>query len=124
MENVDSFSADEKQTMGLGTVVLRAVIVLNFIRFGLSFLPWFEGTEHSAGFVDQLFNPRHTDGFRSDFLWLFFSTVLIFFAMFAFIPKFKQESKARINVFLCVAWVLAYLIDLWRGLYTGLLYFG
>src|SRR5277367_2547181 len=94
-QDVEGIGTIERQTVGIGTIVLRAVIALNLVRFALSFLPWFEGTEHSVGFAQQLFNPRHTNGFRSDFLWLFFSTVFIFFAMFAFIPKFKQESKAR-----------------------------
>jgi hypothetical protein len=53
MENV---SAGEKRTMGFGTIALRAVIGPNFIRFALSFLPGFEGTNHSAGFADRLFN--------------------------------------------------------------------
>jgi hypothetical protein len=123
-EEVVGIGTIERQTVGIGTIVLRAVIALNFVRFALSFLPWFEGTEHSAGFADQLFNPRHTNGFRSDFLWLFFSTVFIFFAMFVFIPKFKQESKARINVYLCSAWLAAFLIYILKSLFTGLLDFG
>jgi hypothetical protein len=123
-ENLDDDSLSKIRAMGLGTIVLRTVIGLNFIRFALSFLPWFEGTEHSAGFADQLFNPRHTNGFRSDFLWLFFSTVFIFFAMFGFIPRFRREATARTNVYLCLAWLAVFLIYLWRSLYTGLLDFG
>ncbi len=110
--------------MGIGTIVLRGVIALNLVRFALSFLPWFEGTKHGAGFADQLFNPRHTNGFRSDFLWLFFSTIFIFFVMFAFIPKFKRESKARINVYLCLGWLAAFLIYILKSLFTGFLDFG
>ncbi|MGD0443026.1 MAG: hypothetical protein ABSA39_03730 [Edaphobacter sp.] len=110
--------------MGLGTIVLRVVIVLNFIRFALSFLPWFEGTEKSAGFADQLFNPRHTDGWRSDFLWLIFSTLLVFVAMFGFIPRFKRESIARTNVYLCLLWLVTFFIYIYRCLVTGVLDFG
>jgi hypothetical protein len=124
MENVENVSADEKQAMGLGTIVLRVVIVLNFIRFALSFLPWFEGTANAAGFADQLFNPRHTDGWRSDILWLFFSSLYVFFAMFVFGPDFWQEAKARTNVYLGFAWLVAFSIYIYRVLVTGVLYFG
>jgi hypothetical protein len=110
--------------MGIGTIVLRAVIVLNFIRFALSFLPWFEGTEKSAGFADQLFNPRHTDGFRSDFLWLIFSTLYVFFAMVVFVPEFRREAMARMNIYLSFAWIVAFLIYIYRALITGVLDFG
>ena len=123
-DNVEGVSLSKIQAMGFGTIVLRTVIGLNFVRFGLSFLPWFEGTERGPGFADQLFNPRHSNGFRSDFIWLFFSTVFIFFAMFGFIPRFKQESKARINVYLCMLWLAAFLIYLLKSLFTGVLDFG
>jgi hypothetical protein len=123
-DNVDGVSLSKIQAMGFGTIVLRTVICLNFVRFALSFLPWFEGTEHRVGFAQQLFNPQHTNGFRSDFLWLFFSTIFIFFAMFAFIPSFKQESKARINVYLCLGWLAAFVIYILKSLFTGMLYFG
>jgi hypothetical protein len=124
MENVENDSAGEKRTLGFGTVVLRLVIALNFIRFALSFLPWFEGTASAAGFADQLFNPRHTDGWRSDVLWLFFSSLYVFFAMFVFVPDFWREAKARTNVYLGFAWLVAFLIDVYRSLVTGTLYFG
>jgi hypothetical protein len=124
MDNVDDLSANEKQSVGLGTIVLRAVIALNFVRFTLSFLPWFEGTANSVGFADQLFNPRHANGFRSDFLWLIFSTIAIFFSMISFIPGFRRDAKARTNVYLCVAWIAAFLIYIYRILVTGLLDFG
>jgi hypothetical protein len=124
MEDFEDDWADEKRTIGLGTIVLRAVIMLNFIRFALSFLPWFEGTASAAGFADQLFNPRHTDGLRSDFLWLLFSTIYIFYAMFVFVPDFRKEAKARTNVYLGFAWLVAFLIYIHRGVVTGVLDFG
>jgi hypothetical protein len=124
MENVGEALPGEKRTLGVGTIVLRAFIVLNFIRFALSFLPWFEGTENSAGIADQLFNPRHTSGFRSDFLWLLFSTLYVFFAMFAFVADFRREATARTNVYLGLAWVAAFLIYIYRALLSGVLDFG
>ena len=124
MEDFEDDWTDEKRTIGLGTIVLRAVIMLNFIRFALSFLPWFEGTASAAGFADQLFNPRHTDGLRSDLLWLFFSTLYVFYAMFVFVPDFRKEAKARTNVYLGFAWLVAFLIYIHRGVVTGVLDFG
>jgi hypothetical protein len=124
MENVESVSAGEKGPLGLGTVLLRVVIGLNFIRFALSFVPWFEGTASAAGFADSLFNPRHTGGFRSDMLWLIVSSVYIFFAMFVYVPEFAQEKTARINVLLGFAWLFAFCFYVYRSLVTGTLYFG
>jgi hypothetical protein len=104
--------------------VLRIVIGLNCLRFALSFLPWFEGTDKSAGFADRLFNPHHTDGFRIDFLWLLFSTVVIFFLAFAFIDNFKKDRDARINFYLCVAEVAVFLLYILKLFFSGLIDFG
>jgi len=115
MENIEDLAPDEQRAAGLGTIVLRIIIALNFIRFALSFLPWFEGTENSVGFADRFFNPRHSNGFRSDFLWLIFSTIFIFCAMLAFIPSFRREATARTNVYLCMAWLVALLFTSTRS---------
>jgi hypothetical protein len=108
MNDVENVLPDKSRRLGLGSITLRIVIALNFVRFALSFLPWFEGTEHSAGFADRLFNPIHADGFRSDFLWLIVSSVFVIFAMFVYVPEGFREKTARTNVFLGFAWLLAF----------------
>jgi hypothetical protein len=124
MDHFEDVSPTEKRILGIGTIILRAVVFLNFVRFALAFLPWFEGTENSAGFADRFFNPMHTDGFRSDFLWLIFSSLYVFFAMFVYVPEFARERTARTNVILGFAWLLAFLFYVHRALVTGVLDFG
>lgn len=124
MGDVENDLSAENRRLGPGSIILRIVIALNFVRFALSFLPWFEGTEQSAGFADQLFNPKHTNGFRSDFLWLIFSSVYVFFAMFVYVPEFTWDKSARMNVILGFAWLIAFCFYVYRSLVTGVLYFG
>jgi hypothetical protein len=95
MQDVEDLLSDKDRRLGFGCIILRIVIALNFIRFALSFLPLFEGTAESAGFADRLFNPMHTDGFRSDFLWLIVSSTYVFFAMFVYVPEFTWDKSAR-----------------------------
>jgi len=108
----------------LATIMLRLVIALNFVRFVLSFVPWFEGTADTAGYADRLFNPNHTDGFRSDFLWLIASSAFIFVSLFWSIQDFKENRSARINVYLSLAWLAAFSIYIGRVVVTGTLWFG
>ena len=117
-------SFPEGRAVGVVTVILRTVIGLNFVRYALSFSPWFEGSASVPGLADRLFNPNHTNGFRADFIWLALSTVLIFFAMFGFVPSFKDSQRSRVNVYLSLAWVAAFVFYLWRMLYGGELDFG
>jgi len=117
-------NASGPRPLGLLTIVLRIVISLNVIRFAFSLLPGFEHGEHGPGLADQLFNPSRTSGFRSDFVWLFFSTIFIFFAMFAYIPRFRTDKKARSNVYLCLAGVALFVTYVFMILFTGDLDFG
>lgn len=115
----------ERQPLRLATIILRVVIGLNFLRFLLAFIPGFEeGIGGGLGLADRIFNPHHSDGFRSDFVWLFFSTVAVFFAMFAYLPRLKNDRSARLNVFLCAAWLAAFLLYIVRVLSIGVLDFG
>jgi hypothetical protein len=112
-----SSSLPEGKTAGVVSVILRTVIGLNFALFALSFFPWIIDSE----FANRLFNPHHTYGFRCDFVWMFFSTIAIFFAMFGFVPNFKESRRARMNVYLCLASLAAFLIYIfwilltWKG---------
>ena len=107
----------EGRASGVASVILRTVIGLDFAYYVLSFFPWII----NSGFANRLFNPHHTYGFRSDFLWIVFSTIAIFFAMFGFIPNFKESRRARMNVYLCLASIAAFPIYIfwlllsWKG---------
>ena len=104
--------------------LFRGVITLNFLRLGLSFWPWFEGTAGSVGECDRLFGDLRWGGFRIDFLWLTASTLVIFVAIFPFCSLSKLDRRARLDAFLCGAWTVGYVVYLGRALATGLLDFG
>lgn len=102
---------------------LRLVILMNFVRFGLSFLPWFEGTSQDSGLADRIFRTQWY-GFRADFVWLTISTMFIVVALFYFLPKRREGDGVQMNVYLCIAWVLAFVVYLGKVLATGILDFG
>jgi NADH:ubiquinone oxidoreductase subunit H len=107
-----------------GIMLIRAVIALNFLRFGLSFSPWFEGTVDSVGESDRLFGGYRLGGFRIDFVWLVASTLVIFSATFYFLMVSKRDHRARVDAFLCAGWTVAFVVYIARVLLTGILYFG
>jgi hypothetical protein len=117
--------SSEQPPLGLPAMVLRVAIGLNFLRFLLAFVSGFEeGVGGGPGLADRIFNPLHSNGFRSDFIWLFFSTLAIFGAIFAYLPRVRKDKSARLSVFLSVAWIVAFLIYMARVLSLGLLDFG
>jgi len=100
------------------------VIALNILLMGLECTPWFGGTDLKPGGADQLFGTHRLGGFQVDFLWLIFSTAIIFLASFAFLFRIKRSPSARIDVLLCLAEILAFVLFVFRMLTTGLLDFG
>jgi hypothetical protein len=124
-ENKDESPSIEKRRINPRTIILRSVIGLNFLRFLLAFVPGFEeGVGGGPGLADRIFNPFHSNGFRSDFIWLVFSTLGIFVATFVYSSKLKNDKSARLNVILCVAWIATFFIYMSRVLSLGLLDFG
>jgi hypothetical protein len=121
---VDAHEQFERRVARMVTLMFRAVIALNFLRFGLSFSRWFEGTPGSAGMCDRLLGGYRLGGFRVDFAWLIASTLIIFPATFYFLSVSNSDHRARVDVFLCAAWTIACVVYVMRGLLTGMLYFG
>jgi hypothetical protein len=103
--------------------LLRSVIVVNLLRIALGFVPAFEGTPDRIGVADKLFAAR-TSGFRIDFVWLIWSTIVIFVVGIRLAPELRQRPRVRTDFLLCVAAVLGCLVYLTRMLLTGMLYFG
>lgn len=122
--------ADTTKTRGgpisaISIWVLRAIIVLNFIRFALSFFPSFEGTAQKAGAIDRLLGSYTVLGFfRPDFAWLIVSTMVIFAASLYLAKISKTDEQARSDVFLCWAWCVAFVVYIVKSILTGLLYPG
>jgi hypothetical protein len=122
--------ADTTKTRGgpvyaISIWVLRAIIVLNFIRFALSFSPRFEGTAQKEGAIDRLLGSYTVLGFfRPDFAWLIVSTIVIFAASFYFARISKTDEQARSDVLLCRAWCLAFVVYIVKVILTGVLYPG
>jgi hypothetical protein len=104
--------------------VLRAIIVLNFIRFALSFSPRFEGTAQKEGTIDRLLGSYTVGFFRLDFAWLIVSTMVIFAASFYLARISKTDEQARSDVLLCRAWCLAFVVYIVKSILTGVLYPG
>ena len=104
--------------------VLRATIVLNFVRFALSFVPRFEGTAVNGGIADRLFGAYTVIYFRADFAWLLGSTILILVATFYLARNSKDDPRARFDVVLGWSWVIAFAIYVIKSIFTGVLYPG
>jgi hypothetical protein len=115
---------DGTQFVAAAKWLLRCVIGLNFLLFGLSFSPAFEGDEHTPGAADWIFNPHHTNGFRADFIWLVVTTILIFGALCVSVPRMARSRSARVDVALSALWIVAFIWYVERILMMGLLDFG
>jgi hypothetical protein len=112
------------QVQRTGSYLLRGVLAIDFVRFSLSFSPWFEGSETQAGEADRLFGIYRFSGFRADFVWLAISTLVIFFSMLLSLSNFRRDLSAKVNSYLCLAWIGAFIIYIGRLLFSGLLDFG
>jgi len=84
------------------------MMILSFLRVALSFSPSFEGTEYSPGTADRIFNPSHADGFRSDSLWLIWTTVIAFAVLFATAPLISESRTARIEAVMSALWIVSF----------------
>jgi hypothetical protein len=119
----DSMEQGSERFGGTGVWLIRSVIAVNFVRFALSFSARFEGTAGSVGVADWLFQMRWA-GFRIDFIWLVISTIVVFYAMFYFLSSRKNNSLAKIDALACLAWVVAFVLDIVRSFLTGVIDFG
>jgi hypothetical protein len=104
--------------------VLRVVIALNFIRFALSFLPWFEGTATQPGLADEVFGRYRIGGFRADFVWLIVSTVVILCSMPYVLRMSKRGPKTKVDLYLCFALMIVFLWFVVKAVLSGVLYPG
>jgi hypothetical protein len=109
-------------------VLLRALLGVNFTRFALSFSDRFEGTGKTAGWIDHALATNRMAGFRLDFVWLVLSTPIILFIANHLFAQSRGRPEAirstRIDLFLSVVWLFAFLFYVFRLLFTGRLDFG
>src|SRR5579862_744101 len=82
------------------------VAVANLLLIALSFTPWFGGTAKAPGLADTLFGSIRLGGFRADFVWLFFSTILLFFSGIVTAVTDRGNRLARRVAVLCGVEVL------------------
>ena len=120
----DSSQLSDERYGHTAILMLRAAIAINFIRFALSFSPRFEGTAASGGLADRIFGGYRLGGFRADGIWLVVSTCVIFLATFYFFLSSKSDPKAKTDTYLCIAWVVAFVIFVARAFLTGIIDFG
>jgi hypothetical protein len=99
------------------------VILVNFVRFGLSFWPRFEGTSSKVGLADEVFR-WGIGGYRCDFVWLAVSTVGVLIAGIYFKQRSEPYPKLQGDTYLCIAWLVAFLVWLVKVFAAGLVDFG
>jgi len=108
---------------GLFLLALRMILVLNFIRFALSFVPRFEGTADAPGLADRIFHSS-IGGFRIDFVWLIVSTVLISVVLFVHLTNRESRFETVNDSVFWFFWIMAFFVYIYRALATGVLDFG
>ena len=106
------------------TVILRTVLIVNFLRLALSFSSRFEGSERTVGWIDRALGNSRVGGFRIDFLWLVLSTIAILVATVYFFTNSKAERPVKLDFALSIAWLFAFAIYIMRSLLTGTFYPG
>ncbi len=74
--------------------------------------------------ADRIFASHRVGGFRIDAVWLLASTCVIFLAGLYFLFNVKSNPTAKTNVYLCLAWVIAFIIFVARSFLTGTIDFG
>ena len=123
METVSTSSSVNSKRDGIARLLLRSLITINFIRFALSFSSRFEGTANRVGMSDTIFRWQ-LGGFRADFVWLVLSTMVIILALLYVRGDRRRNHGARLDVFLCAAWLVAFVIYVARMFAAGLVDFG
>lgn len=116
-------SEDQKQFRSVLSWLLRGLIAVNLFRLSLGWSTSFEGDAHNPGIADRVFTNRG-GGFRSDFLWLILTTLMIFIAFCCQLPWLRTSRTARINALLCVVEVVGFVLYVRQVLLTGVLHFG
>ena len=109
--------------MSLGRYILRTVLAVDFLFFGLSFVPWFQGTEDRPGAFDHVLGAIRILGFRIDFAFVLCSTFFIGIACMVILFS-KGPRKDRADGFICMAWLVAFVIYIVNALKAGVLDFG
>ena len=108
--------------MRISMIVLRLALAINFLRYALSFVPYFEGTAKSSGLADQIFPGG--DGFRFDVQWLIVTTVFIAVAMLLLLFSRQSRSRYKIEIIFSALWIVAFIAYFVRAMLTGLLDMG
>jgi hypothetical protein len=103
-------------------IVLRSVLVINFLLFALSFIPYVEGSGNAPGIMDQIFPAGN--GFRPDFLWLILSTICIGASFVASLYSQRLRSEYRSELLFSALWIVAFIVYVARALNSGTLWFG
>jgi hypothetical protein len=114
----------EKSYLRIHALIVRVILAVNGVFFALSFWPRYAGTADSPGLADDWFGNYRLDGFSADFVWLMLSSVAVAVAFFHFLRECRSDRRARIDVLLCGAWLVTFVVMLCRELFTGVLYFG
>jgi hypothetical protein len=89
--------------------VLRTVIALNLLLFGLAFVPAFSGIGPAPGLADRLWGNARLAGWRADVVWMAGSSLLIL----AGTSRWTREASARkTTAILCLVWLPLFVVYL------------
>jgi hypothetical protein len=101
---------------GRAGVVIRGVVVLNYVLFGLAWCPWFWGSDAHWKVSDQLFGQVRVGNIRVDFLWMTVSTLGLALAMVVCWMKLRTSQGLRANLYFCTAGVLGFFLFVYFSL--------
>jgi hypothetical protein len=116
--------SSEKHYFRFHALIVRIVLTVDVVLFALSFWPRYAGTADMPGLADDWFGNYRLDGFRADFAWLMLSTAAVAVAFFYSLDEQKSDRRARVDVLLGGAWVIAFFVLACHALFTGTFYFG
>ena len=90
------------QRMGLVDWLLRALLVVNFTLFVLTFIPAFSGIGPKSGVADRWWGEYRFGGWRADVVWMLLSSVVIFVGA---LPWTAEPGARRTTSILCRYWL-------------------
>jgi hypothetical protein len=86
---------------------IRSLLACNYLLLSTSFLPPFrEFRSITPTLADQIFGGGN--GFRPDFVFLFFSSILIFTALIVFTTELRARKSAKWDALTCLIWLLVF----------------
>ncbi len=98
------------------SVVIRGVVVLNYVLFGLAWCPWFWGSDTHWKVSDQLFGQMRVGNVRVDMVWMTVSTLGLALAAVVCWMKLRTRDGMRTNLYVCMAGIVGFFLFVYFSL--------